>query len=320
MSVLRQILKQFALFIFGWLLASILIFGTIWLLPGDVAQIIGGTTATPAEIAEIRTRLGLDQPLHVQYFKWIFDFLQGNLGTSLISGLSIADQLAWRATISLPLVAMAFLITLLIAVPLGFWGGYRAGHTGADVATASGFTIAAAPLVLIALIIISVFSLRLGVFPAQGFNPTGWQDPLSALRSLFLPALTIGIIEAAIVFRFVRSSVLDAVRSAPVLTGMSFGLTRMQAVLRFGMPQAGLNLLGVFGVQLATMIVSSVVIERLYALPGIGSMLVADIGGRDLPKVASVLLLITSFILVLGFIIDLAQKLIDPRLRTAVRK
>ena len=176
-------------------------------------------------------------------------------------------------------------------------------------------TLAAVPVVWAGMMLILVFAIWLGWFPTTGFPRQGWDDPWAAFRALILPALTIGIIEGAMLLRFVRSASLQAIGQDYVRTAAAKGLTRNQALIRHGLPNVGLSIVTVLGLQIAGLIVGSVIIEQLFTLPGIGRMLVTDVGNRDLIKVQGELLVLTGFILVIGFLVDLFHRVIDPRQR-----
>jgi peptide/nickel transport system permease protein len=191
---------------------------------------------------------------------------------------------------------------------------HRPDGTGVSVVAQA---LAAVPVVWAGMMLVVVFAVWLGWLPAQGFPRDGWADPARALRSLLLPAITIGVIEGAMLLRFVRSATLQAVGQDYVRTAAAKGLTRTQALLRHGLPNVGLSIITVLGLQVAGIIVGAVVIEQLYGLPGIGRMLVADVGNRDLPKVQGELLVLTGFVLVVGFVVDLVHRTIDPRQREA---
>ena len=173
------------------------------------------------------------------------------------------------------------------------------------------------PVVWAGMMLVVVFAVWLGWLPAQGFPRAGWQDPAAAFRSLLLPALTIGIVEGAMLMRFVRSATLQAVGQDYVRTAAAKGLTRDAALIRHGLPNVGLSVITVLGLQVAGIIVGAVVIEQLFSLPGIGRMLVADVSARDLPKVQGELLVLTGFVLIVGFVVDLVHRVIDPRQREA---
>lgn len=299
----------------GWVLASLIIFATLRLLPGDVAQVIGGTQASPERIAQLREQLGLNRPLPLQYLDWIGGVLRFDLGDSVLTGTSVASELAQKSEVTLPLTLLSLLVALLVAFPLGVFAAYRHGTAVSRMVSVAGLVAAAVPVVWAGLLGMIVFSTWLGWLPSQGFPRGGWEDPLRALRSLALPALTIGLIEGAVLFRFVRSAALSAVDADHVRTAMSQGMTRLRALLTRGLPGVGLSIVSILGLQAAALIVGAVVVEQLFGLPGLGSMLVSDVSVRDLPKVQSTLLVLTGFILVIGAIVDVTHRLIDPRLR-----
>lgn len=315
--MLRYALARGALLIAGLLVASALIFLTLRVFPGDVAQLIAGTQASPSEVDALRTSLGLDKPLIAQYAEWIGGLLRGDLGTSLLSGASVGEELLQKAQVTVPLGILSLLIAVVIAVPFGILSALRRGRPSGTVLSVGAQALAAVPVVWAGMMLIVVFSVWLGWLPPQGFPRTGWSTPGRALESLLLPALTIGVVEGAMLLRFVRSATLQAAGQDFVRTAAAKGLTRTQALVRHGIPAVGLSIVTVLGLQVAGIIVGSVVIEQLFTLPGIGRMLVADVGTRDLVKVQSELLVLTGFVLVVGFLVDLLHRAIDPRQREA---
>lgn len=300
----------------GLVLASLIIFITLRLLPGDVAQVIAGTQATPERVALLRAQLGLDQPLSRQYFDWIGGVLGGNIGTSIVTGTPIGSELVEKAQVTIPLTIGALVLGLLMAFPLGVLAALRHGYVSGRVVSGLGVVAAAVPAVWAGLLGIVVFSSWLGWLPAQGFPRDGWADPWLAIRALTLPIFTIGLIEGAVLFRFVRSATLDALQAEHVRTARSQGLTRVRALLAHGLPGVGLSIVSIIGVQVAGLLVGAVVIEQLFSLPGLGRMLVADVGNRDLVKVQSTLLVLTGVVLLIGALVDVAHRAIDPRLRS----
>lgn len=299
----------------GLLLASLIIFVSLRLLPGDVAQVIGGTSASTAQIEAIRDRLGLDRPLLLQYAEWLGGVFTGHLGDSVVTGTPIAAEIAQKTQVTVPLTIYSLIIALAVALPLGVFAAYRRRAFASRTLSVLGVVAAAVPAVWAGLIGIIVFSTWLGWLPAQGFPRSGWSDPLAAIRSLTLPALTIGLIEGAILFRFVKSATLGALGAEHVRTAMSRGYTRLGALIRHGLPSVGLSVVSMLGLQVAALLVGAVVIEELFSLPGLGRMLVDDVGKRDLVKVQSTLFVLTAVILALGALIDVVHRLIDPRLR-----
>ncbi|MET0736182.1 MAG: ABC transporter permease [Microbacterium sp.] len=315
--MIRYTLTRLALLLLGLLVASVLIFLTLRVLPGDVAQLIAGVNSTPEQIDAIRERLGLDRPLPVQYFDWIGGVLRGDLGSSLLTGSTVTSELAEKAEVTVPLGIMSLTIAVIFSVPLGVLSAMRRGRADGTALSVGAQTVAAVPVVWAGMMLVVVFAVWLGWLPAQGFPRAGWNDPAAAIRALILPALTIGIVEGAMLMRFVRSATLQAVGQDYVRTAAAKGLTRDAALIRHGLPDVGLSVITVLGLQVAGIIVGAVVIEQLFTLPGIGRMLVADVGARDLPKVQGELLALTGFVLIVGFVVDLIHRIIDPRQREA---
>ena len=313
--MIRYALTRLALLLLGLLVASVLIFVTLRILPGDVAQLIAGINSSPEQVAAIRERMGLDRPLPVQYLDWIGGVLTGDLGSSLVTGSSVASELAEKSQVTVPLGIMALAIALLFSVPFGVLSAMRRGRPDGTALSVGAQTLAAVPVVWAGMMLVVVFAVWLGWLPAQGFPRVGWADPWAAFRALLLPALTIGIVEGAMLMRFVRSATLQAVGQDFVRTAAAKGLTRNAALIRHGLPVVGLSVITVLGLQVAGIVVGAVVIEQLFTLPGVGRMLVADVLARDLPKVQGELLVLTGFVLIIGFLVDLAHRAIDPRQR-----
>jgi len=314
---MRYAVTRMVLLLAGLLVASVLIFLTLRVLPGDVAAVIGGTTSSPEQVAAIREGLGLDRPLAAQYTDWIGGLLRGDLGTSLLTGAPVADELASKAQVTVPLGVLSLLIALAFSIPLGVASALRRGRADGTALSVAAQSLAAVPVVWAGLMLVVIFAVWLGWLPAQGFPRNGWSDPGAAIRSLILPALTIGVVEGAMLMRFVRSATLQAIGQDYVRTAAAKGLTRTRALIRHGLPNVALSIITVLGLQVAGIVVGAVIIEQLFSLPGIGRMLVTDVGQRDLPKVQSELLALTGFVLVIGFVVDLVQRLIDPRQREA---
>ncbi len=315
--MIRYALTRLALLLLGLVVASVLIFVTLRVLPGDVAQQIAGTTSTPEQVAALRERLGLNVPLPTQYLEWMAGLVRGDLGTSLVTGSPVAAELAAKAQVTVPLGLMSMLVALIIALPLGVVAAIRRGRVDGTALSFGAQALAAVPVVWAGMMLVVVFAVWLGWLPAQGFPRDGWRDPGRAFAALVLPAVTIGVVEGAMLMRFVRSATLSAMGQDFVRTAAAKGLTRRAALLRHGLPTVGLSIISVLGLQVAGIVVGAVVIEQLFTLPGIGRMLVADVGLRDLPKVQGELLALTAVVLVVGFIVDLVHRGLDPRQREA---
>ncbi|KHK98860.1 ABC transporter permease [Microbacterium mangrovi] len=315
--MIRYALTRLALLVVGLVVASVLIFLSLRVLPGNVAQMIVGTNGTPAQVAALEQQLGLSRPLVVQYLDWLGGILHGDFGRSLITGTPVLDELAQKAQVTVPLGILSMLVALLVALPFGVISALRRGRASGTVLSAGAQTVAAVPVVWAGMMLVVVFAVWLGWLPAQGFPRSGWDTPGLALESLILPAVTIGVVEGAMLLRFVRSATLEATDQDYVRTAAAKGLTRTQALLRHGLPNVGLSVITVLGLQVAGIIVGAVIVEQLFSLPGIGRMLVSDVTARDLPKVQGELLVLTGFVLFIGFVVDLVHRILDPRLREA---
>ncbi len=315
--MIRYALTRLVLLLLGLVVASALIFVTLRVLPGDVAQQIAGTNSTPEQLAALRAQLGLDVPLPQQYVEWMAGLARGDLGTSLLTGTPVVDELVAKSQVTVPLGLLSMVVALLIALPFGVVSALRRGRADGTALSFAAQTVAAVPVVWAGMLLVVVFAVWLGWLPAQGFPRGGWSDPVRALSALVLPAVTIGVVEGAMLMRFVRSATLSAMNQDFVRTAAAKGLTRRRALLRHGLPTVGLSIVSVLGLQVAGIVVGAVVIEQLFTLPGVGRMLVQDVGLRDLPKVQGELLALTAFVLIVGFVVDLVHRGLDPRQREA---
>ncbi|MET9100129.1 ABC transporter permease [Streptomyces antibioticus] len=312
------LLHRAALLVVSLLAASVMVFLALRLLPGDVAQTIGGIKATPAQVAAVRHDLGLDRPLAAQYGDWIGGVVTGDFGRSVLDGTSVSGQLAEKFAVTGPLAAGAVVLALAFAVPLGVLAAVRRdSRLGSAVNTVGQLGIAL-PTLWTGLLLVVVFAVQVPWLPAQGFPVDGWADPGQALRSLVLPWLTLALAEGAVLLRFVRSAVLDVLHQDWLRTARAKGRTRTGALLRHGLRNAAVPVVSVLGLQIAALVAGAVVVEQVFVLPGVGQMLITDVGNRDLDKVQGEILLLTGAVLVVGFLVDLAHRLIDPRLRSTV--
>lgn len=311
------LLRRAGLLLVSLLAASVLIFLVLRLLPGDVAQTIGGIKATPAQVAAVRHDLGLDRPLLTQYGDWIGGVLTGDFGRSVLDGTSVSGQLAEKLAVTGPLTVGAVVLALAFAVPLGVFAAVRRDSRLGGAVNALGQLGIALPTLWVGLLLVVVFAVQVPWLPAQGFPVDGWAEPGQALRSLVLPWLTLALAEGAVLLRFVRSAVLDVLHQDWLRTARAKGHTRTSALVRHGLRNAAVPVVSVLGLQIAALVAGAVVVEQVFVLPGVGQMLITDVGNRDLDKVQGEILLLTGAVLVIGFLVDLAHRLIDPRLRSA---
>jgi peptide/nickel transport system permease protein len=312
--VLWFCLRRLGELVVAVLVASVLIFLLLRLLPGDLAGVIGGVEATPERLDAIRQQLGLDRPLVTQYFEWMGGVITGDFGRSAVTNSTVTSQLGEKLTITAPLILASSAVALAAAVPLGVYAAVR--HRRADGVgfSALGQLGIAIPQFLVGIAFIALLAGRWGL-PSQGFPRDGWDDPARAVRSLILPVLTLAAAQGAILLRFVRGSTLDVLNQDFIRTARAKGLSRTEALMVHGLRNAAIPVISVLGIQIAGLIAGVVVIEEVFNLPGVGQMLVRDVGNRDFDKVQGTILLIAVIVLVIGFLVDLAHYLIDPRLR-----
>lgn len=312
------LVRRLGLLVLALFVASVIVFALLRLVPGDLAVVIAGTEVTPERMAQIRAELGLDRPLLSQYFEWLGGVLTGDFGESALTGSTVTSQLGEKLSVTAPLVVCSTIVAVGISVPLGVYSAMRRNKVDGVGLSAVGQLGIAVPQFLVAMILIALLAGTWDL-PSQGFPRQGWDEFGRAARSLVLPTLTLAAAQAAILLRFVRSSTLDVLNQDYMRTARSKGLTRVEALFAHGLRNASIPVVSVVGVQLASLLAGVVVIESVFNLPGVGQMLLRDIGNRDFDKVQGTVLLIAVVVLVIGFVVDVAHYLIDPRLRTGAR-
>lgn len=304
-------LAQFAL---SLIIASVLVFALLSVLPGNAAQVALGTSATPEAIAELEAQYGLDQPPVIQYLNWISGLLRGDFGASYVTGAPINPVIVNSVQVTGILVVLAIILAIVIAVPLGTFAALeQRSWIGVTISTLSQIGIAV-PNFLAAIILVMIFSLQLGWFPSQG-----WVAPIEGVGAflirLVLPVVSLAIVQAAILTRYVRSAVLDVMREDFIRTARAKGLTRTKALFVHGLRNAAIPVVTVAGVQLATLLVGAVIIEQVFVIPGMGSELVRAVANRDMLTVQGIVMVLIVLVLIINFIVDLLYPIIDPRIR-----
>lgn len=308
------VIRRIGVYVFSLILASILVFVVMSVLPGDPATVMLGTRATPESVAALRSELGLDRPLVVQYLDWFTGMIQGDLGESVFTGQAIGPQIADRLAVTLPLALMALTMTTLIAFPLGVFAAARHRKAGDAVVSVLSQVGLAVPAFWAGLMLITVFAINNRWFPASGFP--GWGESVGqSLRALVLPAFSLAIVQSSIITRYVRSAVLETLREDYIRTARSKGLSQSQALWRHGLRNAAIPVLTILGLQFAALLGGTVIIETVFVLPGLGRMLLDGITGRDLPLVQGGAFVIVAFILTINLLVDLSYRVIDPRVR-----
>jgi peptide/nickel transport system permease protein len=312
--MVTYIVRRMMVLVISLFLASTTLFVLLRMLPGDPANALLTVGATPEQVAAARHSVGSDLPMLQQFWNWLNDLVTFQLGTSLIGNVPVGPEINSRLSVTVPLTLISFFIAITIAVPLGFVAAYKARTWyGALLNGVSQLGIAI-PVFWVGVILILIFALRLMILPAGGFPPTGWGDPGQAFRSLLLPVITIALVMSASLTRYVRSATLDVLNSDYLRTSRSLGSSFMEAMWRHGIRNAASPVVSILGMELATTFIGAVVVEAVFALPGLGSLLVQGIAQRDYPIIQGILFVSTMAVLIIGFLADLAQRFIDPRL------
>lgn len=315
---MRTVALRVASLVASLLLASVVVFVVLRLLPGDSTGASLGVGATGEQLDQLRRELGTDRPVPAQYADWIGDLVRGDLGASLVSRRPVTELIAAKLPITAPLSLAAFVLAVAVAVPLGVAAAtHRHGPLGVVLSATSQLGVAV-PVFWVGVLLVLVFSLVLGWLPAGGFPRAGWTDPAAAVRSLTLPVVTVAIAMSAVTVRYVRSATLDVLDQEHLRTARSLGYGRWHALARHGLRGAAVPVVAILGVELATSFLGAVVVENVFALPGLGTLLLDSVRSRDLPVVQALVLGLTALVLVINLGVDLAQRAIDPRLRAGV--
>ncbi len=311
-----QIAARLVTLVVSLLVASALVFVVVNVLPGDVAVVILGTSATPEAVATLQHQLGLDQPGWLRYAQWLGGMARFEFGTSLLSHADVGALILQKLAVSGPLTLAAAAIALALALPLGVLAGVRYRSLSGALISAVSLGGIAIPSFWAGLLLVTLFSIELKLFPAGGF--VDWSEsPLAAARSLVLPSLALGLVQGAVLTRYVRSAIVDVQREDFIRTARAKGLTRWQALRRHGFRYAAIPLVTIVGIQLTSLLVGAIVIENVFVLPGLGRLLFQSVGNRDLLVVQDLVMLLTAAVLVVNFLVDLTYRLLDPRIRSA---
>ncbi len=312
------LLRRFTFLVVSLLLAMVVLFLLLRLLPGDPANALLSVNATPEQIAAAQAQVGSDVPISRQFTTWFGDMLTLNLGHSFITSLPVGPEIISRLAVTVPLTLISFALALVLSLCVGFIAAWKASTWyGAGLSALSQLGIAV-PAFWVGILLVSTFSITLRWFPSGGFPRDDWADPSAALQSLALPIITITIVMTASLSRYVRSATLDVLGSDFLRSARAQGSGFREAMWRHGLRNGSVPVISILGIELATTFLGAVVIESVFTLPGLGSMLLKAIAQHDYPNIQGILLLSTFVVLVIGFVADIVQRLVDPRLRGSV--
>lgn len=295
------------------LMVAIVVFSLLRLTPGDPAAIIAGDEATPAQLAAIRAQMGLDLPIYEQFFKWFSSLLQGDMGTSLLSGTPVTTLIADRMGPTIALAVGTIPVTLIIAIPLGVIAAWRHGaftDRFVMVLAVLGFSI---PTFVVGYLLIYIFSLKLGWFPVQGYS-----DLSSGLyefgRRIVLPIAALSAVYIALIARITRSSIIEIMGEDFIRTARAKGATEKVVFLRHALRNAAVPIITIVGIGAAALIAGVVVTESVFNIPGLGRLVVDAVLARDYPVIQGVILLFSFAYIVINLIVDILYTVFDPRI------
>ena len=310
------LLRRIGVFAATLLAASIVTFVLLSILPGNAARVALGIDATEEQVAAQEIAMGLDRPAIERYADWFGHLLIGDFGTSAVSQQEIGPQIGDALGITAVLVISSMLLAVLFAIPMGILTAIRQRKPDGVILSGISQIGVSIPGFLAGMLLVTLFAVTLRWLPAGG-----WSDPGDGIGDfvshLILPAVALGSVQGAVLSRYVRAAVLEVMRDDFLRTARAKGLTPAQALVKHGLRNAAVPVLTVLGVQIAALLVGTVVIERVFAIPGLGSLLLDTVALRDLPSVQGIVMVLVGLVLVINLLIDIAHTVIDPRLRSA---
>lgn len=293
---------------------TLLTYMIVNILPGDVAIVILGNLATPEDIAGLRADLGLDRPMLVRYFDWLGSALSGDLGRSYRNGEPVVQAILDRLPVSLQLMVMAQVIALGIAIPVALLSVRRPGGIFDRISASAAFGFLAMPNFMLGIVLIYLFSVSLDLLPATGFTPMSeglWDN----FESMILPSLTLGLIEWTVLMRVLRSDLLTTLKEDFILLARAKGLPPWRVLLQHALRPSSFTLITILGLNIGGLIGGAVIVEQIFALPGVGRLLLGGIFNRDLILVQGTVAFIAVGFVVINFLVDMLYAVLDPRVR-----
>lgn len=308
------LLRRFLTAVISVWLASVVVFSALLAVPGGPAEAILGLNPSPQALTALRHQLGLDRPPAERYVSWLGGILHGDFGESINYQRPVGALIRDRLGVSAPLSLGAALLACVIALPLGIFAALRRGSILDPLITGASQLGAAVPSFWLGLMLILLFAVRLHWLPAGGF--VSWHaDPGGALRSLALPVLALGLGQAAVITRMTRAAMLEELDQDYVRTARAKGLARPRVVVKHALRNSLVTLVTIFGLSLTNVFIGSIIVEQVFALPGMGRLVLTAIGARDFPLLQGEILVYASTIVALSFLVDAAYGFLDPRIR-----
>jgi len=310
----RFLIRRFAGAAVVLLLVSLMTFAMIWLVPGDPASAFLDASATPEQVARLRVALGLDKPLPLQMADWYGRVLRGDLGQSILLNRSVAAALVERLPVTLSLAGFALAFAVIFGIAAGTVAAVNHDRWPDQAVMTIALIGLSTPEFWLGLVLILVFAVQLGWLPTGGFVPIV-ESPAGWLRTILLPALTIGLVQVGFIARMTRASMLEALGQDFVRTADAKGLSRFDVVVRHGLPNALIPILTVIGIVAGALLGGTVIIEQVFSIPGIGRLIIGAIAARDFPVMQGGLLFLAVIYLAVNLTVDILYAVVDPRVR-----
>ncbi|UCH49028.1 MAG: ABC transporter permease [Betaproteobacteria bacterium] len=293
---------------------GLVVFLLLHLTPGDPAAVIAGDYASPEDVERIREKLGLDRPIHVQFFTWAGAVLQGDLGTSIFSNLPVTHLIGQRLEPTIALSVSTMIFAILLAVPMGIIAAWKAGALTDRAIMAFAVLGFSVPVFVIGYVLMYVFALKLGWFPVQGYKPIS-EGFWPFLSSIALPTVALGLVYTALIARITRASVLEVLTEDYIRTAKSKGLNNAGLLLRHALRNAAVPIVTIIGIGLTLLIGGVVVTESVFNIPGLGRLTIDAVLRRDYPVIQGVILVFSGVYVFVNLLIDLTYTVLDPRIR-----
>jgi peptide/nickel transport system permease protein len=313
-----HLLRRLATLLLSLLAATALIFALLEVLPGNVAQLMLGSEATPEAVAALAEQLGLQRPAALRYLDWLAGLAHGEMGLSHVYGAPVAELIAERLVVTLPLALLAMALAALIALAAGSYAAARRGRPGDLLVMLLSQVGLATPSFWFAILLMLLFAVKLQWVSAGGFP--GWRADeggglLPGLQALALPALALALTQAAILARITRSALLEVLGEDYVRSARAAGASEARILLHHALRNALIPIVTVMGLQFANLLAGTIVVESIFQLPGLGRLLFQAVANRDLMVLRNGVLLLVALVLLLNFAVDLLYLALDPRLR-----
>ena len=308
--IVRRILATIPVMV----VVALFVFSLLHLSPGDPAVIIAGDTATLDDIVRIRAKLGLDQPLYIQFVTWVWGLLHGDLGISIFTNLPVSKLIAQRVEPTITLTASTLIVAVLVAIPMGVVAAWKAGSwidRVVMVFAVLGFSV---PVFVLAYLLIYVFAISTDLLPVLGFVTIGggiWPF----LSHIIMPTLALGMVFAALIARMTRASMLDVLAQDYIRTAQAKGLANDKVLIGHALKNAAVPIVTIVGIGVAALISGVVVTETVFAIPGLGRLTVDAILRRDYPIIQGIILVFSAAYVLVNLLVDLSYTLLDPRIR-----